>query len=53
MFTMINNPEDIWSLCLYLKKILPKHNFFMRQHYFNSFDLVLYAVPSNVTNDEH
>ncbi len=45
--SLYHKPQDLWALTLHLKKLCPKHKLFIRQHYFNSFDSVLYAVPSN------
>ena len=40
-----HNPADLWDLPNLIDDMAPGYNFFLRQHYFNSFDLVLYAVP--------
>lgn len=37
--------DDLWVLPELLSKICENYAFYVRQHYFNSFDCVLYAVP--------
>lgn len=43
--SLYHKPEDLWRLPLLLKNICTDYNFYIRQHYFNSFDCVLYAIP--------
>jgi len=38
-------PQDLWELPLALADLCEDYRFHVRQHYFNSFDSVLYAVP--------
>jgi FkbM family methyltransferase len=38
-------PQDLWELPLALADMCEDYRFHVRQHYFNSFDSVLYAVP--------
>ena len=38
-------PQDLWELPLMLAAICENYHFYIRQHFFNSFDSVLYAVP--------
>lgn len=38
-------PQDLWELPLALSSLCEDYHFYVRQHYFNSFDSVLYAVP--------
>jgi FkbM family methyltransferase len=38
-------PEDLWLLPLALKQICHGYQFYIRQHYFNTFESVLYAIP--------
>jgi FkbM family methyltransferase len=40
-------PQDLWELPLALSSLCEDYRFHVRQHYFNSFDSVLYAVPRN------
>ena len=42
-----HRPEDIWELANTIDSISKNYSFYLRQHYYNSFDVVLYAVPSN------
>jgi FkbM family methyltransferase len=37
--------QDLWEIPQLLRTLCPDYHFFLRQHYFNSFDSVLYAVP--------
>lgn len=43
--SLYHNPQDLWELPELLFSICPEYKFHIRQHYFNSFDCVLYAVP--------
>lgn len=38
-------PQDLWELPVMLAKLCEGYHFYIRQHFFNSFDSVLYAVP--------
>lgn len=38
-------PQDLWELPLAVAELCEDYRFHVRQHYFNSFDSVLYAVP--------
>jgi len=38
-------PQDLWELPLAIADLCEDYYFHVRQHYFNSFDSVLYAVP--------
>ena len=40
-----HKPDDLWELPRLINTITDGYSFFLRQHYFNSFDVVLYAVP--------
>lgn len=42
-----HKPQDLWELPNLILSISPNYTFYFRQHYFNSFDLVLYAIPKN------
>jgi len=39
-------PKDPWELPALLQELCHDYRYFIRQHYFNSFDSVLYAVPN-------
>lgn len=43
--SLYHTPEDLWELPLALIDLGEDYRFHIRQHYFNSFDSVLYAVP--------
>ncbi len=38
-------PQDLWELPLTLAAMCEDYRFYIRQHFFNSFECVLYAVP--------
>ncbi len=40
-------PKDPWELPALLQELCQDYRYFIRQHYFNSFESVLYAVPNN------
>jgi FkbM family methyltransferase len=40
-------PKDPWELPALLQELCQDYSYFIRQHYFNSFDSVLYAIPNN------
>jgi FkbM family methyltransferase len=39
-------PNDLWELPLKLAQLCEDYRLYIRQHHFNSFDSVLYAVPN-------
>ncbi len=41
-----HGPEDLWEIPLRLNELLPEHRFFLRQHQFDGYELVCYAVPA-------
>ena len=43
--SLYHKPQDLWELPLLLKTICSDYKFYIRQHYYNSFDSVLYAIP--------
>lgn len=42
-----HKPDDVWKIPLWLGEHCNNYKFYLRQHYYNSFDSVLYAVPVN------
>lgn len=44
--SLYHRPEDIWEIPEQLSLICEDYSFYIRQHYFNSFDSVLYAIPN-------
>lgn len=40
-----HRPQDLWELPNLISSISPYYTFYFRQHYYNSFDIVLYAIP--------
>lgn len=45
--SLYHNPQDIWALPELIFNLCQDYNYYIRQHYFNSFDLVFYAVPKS------
>lgn len=43
--SIYHKPEDLWELPLLIHELLPQSKLYIRQHGFNGFDTVLYAVP--------
>jgi hypothetical protein len=41
-----HKPDDIWEIPLLLEKQCENYKFYLRQHLYNSFESVLYAIPS-------
>ena len=40
-----HGPADLWEIPRLLREYMPEHRFFLRQHQFDGYELVLYAVP--------
>lgn len=43
--SLYHRPEDIWEIPELVSQLCKNYRFYIRQHYFNSFDSVFYAVP--------
>ena len=43
--SLYHKPQALWELPELLFDVCSNYDFFIRQHYYNSFDCVLYAVP--------
>ncbi len=43
--SLYHRPQDLWELPLAIADLCDDYRFHVRQHYFNTFDSVLYAVP--------
>lgn len=43
--SLYHRPEDVWEIPELLFSLCEDYRFYIRQHYFNSFDSVIYAVP--------
>jgi FkbM family methyltransferase len=43
--SLYHRPEDLWEIPLLLYSICNNYNFYIRQHFYNSFDSVLYGIP--------
>jgi FkbM family methyltransferase len=46
--SLYHRPEDLWELPLILASLCDDYMFYIRQHYANSFDSVLYAIPNKL-----
>jgi FkbM family methyltransferase len=44
--SLYHKPADLWEIPLLICKISSSYKLYIRQHWFNSFDTVLYAVPA-------
>ncbi len=44
--SLYHRPTDLWEIPELLQKICVDYSFYIRQHCFNSFDSVIYAVPN-------
>lgn len=42
-----HKPDDLWSICLYLKNNFPFYSFFVRTHQWDGLDFVLYAISKS------
>jgi FkbM family methyltransferase len=42
--SLYHKPADLWQIPLLIHKISPNYKLYIRQHFYNSFDTVLYAV---------
>ena len=40
-----HRPEDLWTIPLFLREVLPTHRLFLRIHERDGFELVAYAIP--------
>lgn len=45
--SLYHRPDDLWAIPETLDSLCPGYRLFIRQHYFNSFDCVLYAIPGD------
>lgn len=45
LVSLYHNPQDLWELPELLFEICDNYDFYIRQHQFNTFDSVLYAIP--------
>ena len=45
VLSMYHRPNDLWEIPALLAKYCHNYKFYLRQHYHNSFDSVLYAIP--------
>jgi FkbM family methyltransferase len=45
-FSLYHRPEDLWVLPELLQDLCEGYDLYVRQHQYNSFDLVCYAIPN-------
>jgi FkbM family methyltransferase len=43
--SLYHRPQDLWEIPEWLSHVCHDYRFYLRQHYCNSFDSVLYAIP--------
>jgi FkbM family methyltransferase len=43
--SLYHNPQDLWELPELISSICADYEIYVRQHFYNSFDCVIYAVP--------
>ena len=46
--SLYHRAQDIWEIPRCLESLCPDYRFHLRQHWFNSFDSVLYAIPESI-----
>ena len=44
--SLYHKPDDLWEIPLELLSVCTDYKFYIRQHYYNSFDCVLYGIPT-------
>lgn len=44
--SLYHRPVDLWEIPELLQKLCIDYSFYIRQHFYNSFDSVIYAVPN-------
>jgi FkbM family methyltransferase len=44
--SLYHRPEDLWKIPDLLQKLCTNYSFYIRQHFYNSFDSVMYAIPN-------
>jgi FkbM family methyltransferase len=49
--SLYHRPHDIWEIPEMISSLCDDYLFFIRQHHFNSFDSVFYAVPNGGTTN--
>lgn len=49
--SLYHRPDDLWTIPETLDSLCPGYRLFIRQHHFNSFDCVLYAIHGNSPRD--
>jgi FkbM family methyltransferase len=45
VISIYHRPQDLWEIPALLSQLCPHYKFYLRQHFYNSFDSVLYAIP--------
>jgi len=46
VISMYHRPQDLWEIPELLIDLCQNYKFYLRQHFYNSFDSVLYAIPN-------
>jgi hypothetical protein len=45
VLSLYHRPADLWEIPALIASLCPNYNFYIRQHFNNSFDSVFYAIP--------
>lgn len=48
--SLYHRAQDVWEIPKSLSNLCPDYLFYVRQHWFNSFDSVMYAIPKSIKN---
>jgi FkbM family methyltransferase len=46
VLSLYHRPADLWEIPILIASCCPNYKFYIRQHFNNSFDSVLYAIPN-------
>jgi FkbM family methyltransferase len=46
VMSLYHRPEDLWLIPAFVSSLSSSYKLYIRQHFYNSFDCVLYAIPS-------
>lgn len=49
--SLYHRPDDLWAIPETLDTLCPGYRLFIRQHSFNTFESVLYAIPDNAAGE--
>lgn len=46
VMSLYHRPEDLWAIPAFVSSFASGYKLYIRQHFYNSFDCVLYAIPN-------